>query len=260
MPTLTVYPNLHIESTSVDGDVWHEYDSGAGQLWTVIRSATGSAFDDDSDNAAVYIVADTVTDKWLILKRTILLFDTSALPDTATITSAKVRVRGCEKRDGLSIAPDIVVVSSAPASNTALAAGDYDSLGTTALSNVTTYAAFDAAGWNEFTLNASGLAAISLTGITKFGLRNKNYDIDNVAPAWSNANSGLWVCTAEDATGYKPELVITYDVATSQTFTAAIGLVPSFAQEVDSSAGAKSQSFATAIGLVPSITQAGTCV
>jgi hypothetical protein len=74
-----------------------------------------------------------------MVKKGIFLFTTSSLPDDATIDAAVLSVNGYQKSDGLSVTPDMNVYSSAPASNTALEAGDFDSLGSTAYATAVAY-------------------------------------------------------------------------------------------------------------------------
>ena len=70
----------------------------------------------------------------------------------------------------------------------------------------------DEDGYYDFILNATGLAAISKTGITKIGLRESAYDAPNIAPPWvSGHGRTLYIRYADDGS-YKPKLVITYDL------------------------------------------------
>ena len=68
--------------------------------------------------------------------------------------------------------------------------------------------------YNNFALNASGLAAINKTGITKFSLRIVS-DIDNVEPTWSSGNDAVFDISEADETGttQDPKLVIEHSVA-----------------------------------------------
>jgi hypothetical protein len=212
-------PNAHPEGATVDGYVRQSYDYDSGVEWLALRGAAGSDADDTSP-IGVYIKADRTphTDRWIILGRSILLFDTSSLPDNCTINSAVLSIYGNEKLDALGITPNINVYGSAPASNTALVAGDYDSLGVVAFcDNAITYATFEVGtekgwtggAWNSFLLNSSGLAAISKTGITKLGLKNANYDITGSAPSWTSAVASYLLAVDADlagAPGGYPEL------------------------------------------------------
>jgi hypothetical protein len=221
MATLTVYPNRSGDSnpTSVDGHMLHD-PSGAG-AWSVRRDGAGTGANDSGNNILIRHNANSSSSAhWWDFYRGIFLFDTSALTSDATITSAVFEtVSNGGKDDAYS--SHITLVSSAPASNTALVAGDYDSLGTTRLSDNVTIASLadDQATYDTWTLNSSGLAAISKTSITKFGLRT-GWDIDNTEPSWT-ANGEVYVAMLSAEGGYpnkQPRLVITYTLPfTSKT-------------------------------------------
>jgi hypothetical protein len=261
MTVATFYPNAHPESVSCDGWAYQFYTAGSGKDWATIRSATGTYGSATSPDSPIVIVADNGTDKWGELSRLIFTFDTgSVLPDTVVVTAAALYAWGCGKSDSLGISPDIGIFTAAPASNTNIAAGDYDSLGTHLIGDKITYSSFSTTGFNRFGIDSHHLNLISLTGITKLGLKNFNYDASNIAPAWTSIlMSHLNVYMADQGGGYRPYLEVTYATSTaySQTFTAAIGLVPSIQSAVVHT-GSCSQSFAVGIGLVPSITQAET--
>jgi hypothetical protein len=146
------------------------------------------------------------------------LFDTSAIADDATITGGTLSLYGgTEDGDGGSFgSPTICLVASTPASNTSLAVGDYDQFGTTELATrLTTWAT---KAYNAFTLNASGLAAISLSSISKFGTR-VGPDVDDAPPTWQSgrrmSRSGSF---AEDSgTTKDPKLAVTYTLPTPPT-------------------------------------------
>lgn len=217
--TLTVYPDYHPESTSVDGYVG-EYNL-SGNTWSYFVGASGNTFNDSSTSEiyGTYIQGHSTTDKWVRIYRGIFLFDTSALGSGATISSATLSLYGIAKIDTASFAPDINIYSSNPASNVALENGDYDSLGSTAFSTTITYANFNDAGYNDFALNGNsdpsrtlGLAAISKTGISKFGTRNASYDVANTAPTWAEGYALLDI-KPSNSTGNKPKLVVTYTLA-----------------------------------------------
>lgn len=219
----TFYPDAHTESTSVDGIIV----GGIGLMtWAQLIADTGQVFDDSDDGASsriVRIASTTTTDKWANLNRGIFLFDSSGLPDAAIISAATLSLYGNTKYDNGSFAPNINIYSSAPASNVALAAGDFDSLGSTAFCDTPiTYANWIYASpfWNDFALNATGLAAIDKTGVSKFGARNANYDVAATSPTWAYAKECQIGCYfSEKGTGYKPKLVVTYTVPAAPTVT-----------------------------------------
>ena len=216
--TLTAYPDASPETTSVDGYVGQD-EAVAGVAWGTIRGAAGNDFDDAlATEVALWIKGGTTTDQWRDLYRSVFLFDTASLGAAASVSAATLSLYGDGKGDGLGVTPNVTIVSSAPASNTGLAGTDYATLGATALCDTPiTYAGW-AAAYNDFALNATGLAAISTTGVSKFGGRNSNYDLANVAPTWGSALESYLSTFFADQTGTAndPKLVVTYAMPLSQ--------------------------------------------
>ncbi len=201
----TFNPDAHPEVTSVDGRV--RLFHAAGLTWAAIRGGNGTFADDSTpSSSSVSIQADAATDKWQQLIRFIMLFDTSSLADDTTIASATLILWGRIGLDSLSINPSINIYASNPASNTAVVAGDYNSLGTTPLATAIAHSSWSQTGANVFTLNAAGLALITKTGITKLGARLV-CDATDSEPAWSSGQkqSTFAFDSAEDI-GTPPEL------------------------------------------------------
>jgi hypothetical protein len=154
-----------------------------------------------------------VTFAWESIRRAIHLYDTSALTSAAVISAAVESIYGTAKTDGFTCTPDIDVYTSSPASNTALASGDFDSLGATSQTgSPISYASWNTAGYNDFTYNATGIGNISKTSITKMGKRNVNRDVSNSEPGWVTVTaSGLSGYYADQTgTANDPKLVVTY--------------------------------------------------
>ena len=226
----TFYPDAHIESTSVDGYVRHD----EALIWQNLVGAAGTSADDDDVHLwAIRLRSRIAGDNWLILDRSIFLFDTSALGAGAVVSAATLSIYGGidlrAKVDANSATPDINIYSSNPNTNTALIAGDFDTLGTTPFCDTAiTYAGWtegDPGASNDFVLNAAGILAIIVDGISKFGLRNANYDVaeeldpGNHAPPSGgiSKDSGLGAWTTDQGAGYKPKLVVTYTAVTEKT-------------------------------------------
>lgn len=213
LTTSTFYPNANVETTSVDGEVVHSYGLGSGVSWATLRAAAGAGKDDSYETCFLHTMdCDNVYNQYRKLGRSIFLFDTAAIPDTDTVSAATLSVKGYQKTDDGSFAADTNVYASTPASNTALANGDYAQLGSTAFSSALSYSSFSTSAYNDFVLNASGLAAITKTGVSKFGFRNANYDVANSAPTWSsNKTWSVGVYTADrTGTSEDPKLVVTH--------------------------------------------------
>jgi hypothetical protein len=216
----TFYPDANPETSSVDGYV-NQSDYN-GTTWASIHDGAGNEVNDSIDDWAIAeIYADDESNKWRMIRKAIFLFDTSSLDDNAIISAATLSLYGGSaypKADPAGWLPTINIYSSNPASNTALVGSDYATLGTTAFCNTPiTYAAWSQA-YNDFALNTTGIAAISKTGVSKFGAREAKYDVANSAPTWSNAAlSYFGVFFAEKGTGYKPKLVVTYTLPQAKT-------------------------------------------
>jgi len=226
MDSKIFYPNAHPETTSVDGFIQR---GALLQTWAQLRDGVGTVSDSYLfANNGINFLSSNTSAKWEELERVIILFDTSSLLNLGNviIRSVTLSLYGFitaggtkNKQDDLGIAPDVNVYSSNPASNTELVPADYGALGTTPFCNTPiTYANWKE-GWNTFTLNANGIAAISKTGITKFGLRNANYDAANIEPSWSaHLQSYLFWYAADCGLATAPKLTVNY--------TSIRGLVP----------------------------------
>ena len=138
--------------------------------------------------------------------RSIVSFDTSSIPDTATVTSATLRI----KRGTLSGTSPFtthgtctVDMSSAFGGSTSFAAGDFSAAasasGVTSMSHATTNGTFSTGS-----LNATGRGAINKTGTTQFRFYMTLDDNDDLGTDYMGFYSG------EAAAGNRPELVITY--------------------------------------------------
>ena len=96
-------------------------------------------------------------------------------------------------------------------------AGDFDSLGTTTFSTAITNTSWSTTGYNDFVLNASGLAAITVTGVSKFGAKETTYDLGGATPTWAadsdNSISGYFA--DETGTANDPKLVIEHTTSFS---------------------------------------------
>lgn len=136
-------------------------------------------------------------------------FDTSTLPDDAVIDSVEwclyITAKGDARDDS------VVAVTFNPAADGNLDASDYDmgDFGTTALATVTDLSTISTSAYHCFVLNATGEAAVSLTGITKLGLRMQS-DVDNSLGAAAGSNYLQWN-SADNGTNI-PYLEVTYTV------------------------------------------------
>jgi hypothetical protein len=216
--TLTKYPDADPETNTVDGWVNHDYGAGGGQAWATLVAAAGTGAGDDGASCEyIDIASDSGSGNWRRISRVINLFYTSALTGSAVISDAVLSAYGISKDDPLSATPDLDVYVSAPASNTALAAGDYDSIGSTSQTGSPITYANLSTGYMDWTFDATGRSGISKTGISKYGFRNANHDVANSAPTWAASLHTWWTAYLADQTGTAndPKLVVTYTIPES---------------------------------------------
>ena len=204
----TFRPDPHPETTTVDGYI---YRSATNETFATIRGGAGSVASDTSLYFyAVQLTSGSATDTFNLMLRGVCLFDTSSLGASAIISAATLSIKGLGKDNPLG-GQSAVIVSSSPASNTAVVAGDYQSFGSVAFFTFT-YAAWSTTAYNDGALNAAGIANISKTGVSKFGTRGE-WDINNAfGGTWvSGVNDSIYGASADTAgTISDPKLVVTY--------------------------------------------------
>jgi hypothetical protein len=208
--TSTFYPDPDIETTTVDGSVQRANDPNT---WADIRDGSGT-FNNDSDTRIDIIIQSSGADpKWTRIRRGIWLFDTSTLGSDSVDsgTFEFVLLSGGGNSDAWT--DYISIVTSDPASNTALENSDYADLGSTLQANEIAIASMtdNGAAYTSFTLNATGLGNIATGGVTKYGARCEN-DLDNTEPTWASDSSGQCLTIAADVSGTStdPKLVISH--------------------------------------------------
>lgn len=193
--------------------------NGTNLSWANIRSATGAcnAGGDCDVNSAT---ADTFpvryragTSAWGGVCRGFATFDASAIGDSDTINSGTLSLNGTSKTDTIGSADlDVQVYQSSQASATALAKNDFNLTGTTAFSSAITYTNWSTVAYNDYALNASGLANISKTTYSMFAFRSTK-DVSGTEPAGAGTDSAVQVnCYFADQTGTAndPKLVVDY--------------------------------------------------
>src|SRR3990167_705514 len=223
----TFYPNADADGgkTSMDGVA--QVVNGAN--WETVRDGTtaGTA----PDNGATIIVGTRHDAGGVTLRRGFFLFDTSSIPDTDPINSSTLSVTmnatfSNTDNDGNDF---FAVVKPCPEANTSLTANDYDNFRDTTNSScpravdtaMTQYSAqldfgsfvTDSATYNDFVINAAGIASTSVTGITYYGLVEGHDLLDDPIVGASEGNYvGVIMADTADTTA-DPKLVVNHGVA-----------------------------------------------
>lgn len=215
MATLTVYPDAGTGGTTVDASL---EENAANATWATIRDGAGDFVANSDAKDHFYDIVAGATSGWGGMARSIFTLDTAALGTGATISATVFSVYGDVKLNDntISPAPDMNVYGSTPASNNVCVSGDFAQIQTTAYATALAYADQVTAAYNDLTFNATGRDNISLTGITKLGIRNANYDVINTEPGQrvNSAESTLYGMMADTAgTTTDPKLVVTYTPA-----------------------------------------------
>lgn len=206
----TFYPDPHTETTSVDGRVSRIIS--AGESFSTLRDSAGNNAADSGTTIDTQLqsLSTTTPNLYRDFSRGIFLFDTSSLPDDATISNATISFYGSAKFTTLG-SPDFHVASSSPASNTALANSDYGNIGRLSFGSIAN-ASFSTSGYNDITLDSNGIGVISLTGISKYSTQI-SWDINNsFGGTWGSFKQSLFRVYGADQTGTTkdPKLTVTY--------------------------------------------------
>jgi hypothetical protein len=216
--TLTVYPDTGTGGTTVDGYLGRNII--AGDTWAAIRDGAGTvANTGSSPEFHAQIKAYTSTDKWESIHRSIFTFDTSPIGSGGTVNSAVFSLKLNSKADPDSWGTAFNIFSASPSSDNALVFSDYGQLGTTGYSTAKAYADMTAGSYNDFTLNATGVAAINKSGITKLGGRESNYDATDTTPTWASGSNAYFYGYFADSTGTTSDPYLTVDYTEGSAFT-----------------------------------------
>lgn len=205
-------------TTTVDGNVNR---TGVNESLAVIRAGAGTGSSGTGQNISWQLSSSGSDPNYATLIRSILTFDTSAIPDTDTISSARLRLYANAKSDGLSGESSnnskTVLTLSSPAANNAIANSDFSQVGSTDLGRSDTQANITTSAYNDITLNATGLANISKTGVTPLGIRAA-WDFDNTTTGitWaSGQDQRILFNSADNGGGNHPILEVTHAASTS---------------------------------------------
>lgn len=196
--------------SAVDGWMWYQ---GSGD-WTTARNASASNNGTNTNGNVVagygYNAGDGEPETASYgMFRSLLAFDTSSLPDTATIVSATLTMTPIPDNAGDPVPNPEQSSHLVTTTLTSVADNSYNrtNFGTTSL------AEFAGGAWSEpqtVPLSVAGVSAISKTGTTYFGWRG-DYDLKNTAPAagtnWKTRNFGSG---NNPTVAYRPVLTVNY--------------------------------------------------
>lgn len=206
----TFYPDPNPETTTVDGLGVQSSNAGT---WAITHDLTSSnqAFD---DGTSIFPRCD-VNAGFPRLYRGFMLYDTSSLGASATVSAVQISLYG----HGKSGSSTMGIVQSNPASNTAITTADFDAFTVhedTATATIDS-ASFSITGYNDLSFDATGLTWINTTGITKLGARMIHDYSDTITHTNGNpsgTNTNMQFRSADQTgTSQDPALEVTYSAA-----------------------------------------------
>lgn len=208
--TVTTFYSAAGASSPVDGVV---HRSGVSELFaTIIAGAGNASSSTGSSHHLAYLEATSSSNLYAAIRRFISCFDTSAIsPDS--VNSATLSYYGIAKTNGLGDI-GVAIVSSNPASTSAIANSDFSTLGSTTFASIA-YGSLSTTGYNDAALNASGISNINTSGISKFGTRSV-WDVNgSFTGAWASLADSRFTVYSADRTGTTedPKLTVTHGEA-----------------------------------------------
>lgn len=209
--TTTFYPDPNPETTTCDG--WMERSVKVPpESWATMRSGNGTTAIADGTPNYCRILQDATGLLWVTFDRSICLFDTSSIPDTDTVSAATLTLQGTTDVYSDQGSQSVALTPGTSASNTDIVSTDFQSnTSSTDWGSMTVASWQSAAVDNVITLNSTGLAGVSKTGITKIAVKMGG-DASNTEPSLgSNGIAGVTFRSAEaSGTINDPRLIVTY--------------------------------------------------
>ena len=187
-------------SSASDGYIYQDQ----GGYATVHDASTGTVSD---TGTTMYIGQQYVSLPKYNIYRAFVFFDTSTIASDATISAATLSLYGYS--DGSVTDFDLTIQNGQPTyPHDPLEAGDYDKTLYSGSGGTLGTSGFVTTGYNDITLDSTGIGWITKGGATKLCLRSSR-DIDAIEPT---GDEYVVVYTNEQGTGYQPKLVVTYTV------------------------------------------------
>jgi hypothetical protein len=177
---------------------------GANDGWILESSETSGVGGTMNSSTTTFNIGDDAAKKQY---RAILHFDTSSLPDNATITKVtlKIKKQGLAGTDPFTILGGLLVDMRKPSFGAiALSLTDFQTAaGRTAIA---TFDPTPVSNWYSAVLNASGKNYVNKTGTTQFRLRFATDDNNNAIADFMKFFSG------NAGSGSRPQLIVEYKV------------------------------------------------
>ena len=211
--------NTQIVAGSV-GNTTSTFYSGAGDgsvtnsaaaAWATVHDATAGSAKNDTTEIG-YIMGDRKVSTTFYIIKVFLPFDTSAITDTDTISSATMTVF-TSTDGGSGGAENMYLVATTQADTASLVVEDFDQAGTASLKSGGGSFSMDSttSGTQVDVTLASPDTNVSKTGFTKLGIREYDHDVANVE-ATNNKYQSIQTSDTAGTTS-DPKLVVVHAAA-----------------------------------------------
>ena len=175
--------------------------------WSAARNDVGNDYSSTTNYIYSEYLTDTSSDNYLAMVRTYVTWDTSSIPDTATIDGVNVTLYGYG-RDSLGT-PNASIIDCFPSNPVSGTVTDYSKTTFTRQAADIPYTSFSQSGMNNWTLT-------NFTGINKTGYTTYMFDtsrsVDNQPPTWvADSQGGFLYNSLTSSSGTKkPFITINY--------------------------------------------------
>ena len=214
MSPITFYP-------SMNGYLRLKWDprfsqNNVSSNWAATRRVTSLLRDTDAQNnqTSITTLEGRSSNGRYTIYRAVVLFDTSAIPADHIITSAVFSLYGKKTKLNYDDAYAYLgIVQSNPASDSMLVKTDFSRVGLLTnppqLADNIRIADITTTSYNDFTLNAAGIANINKSGVSKFGIR-MGHDMTGNPPSTRNGhiNQVSFHSPRQSGTDKDPKLVV----------------------------------------------------
>ena len=176
-------PDPHLTAISSTTSGWEISNDGDTTFATLITSCVSCTLIWDATPYAPRI--DTDSDQFTRVRRVPFSFDTSAIPDDATIDSGWFSVVPYTKSNTFASSSNLTITSDKPANPPNEASSDFTKNGTDVLTDYPiTYASFGGS-FGNMTFNSAGLSNVNKTGYTTLTTRIEA----DVISSWAHESS-----------------------------------------------------------------------
>lgn len=207
----TVYSDADPETDTFDSELW--YLNAAGVTWASARTANGTATDDDKSTVSgIQWKIDDESGKVQTLYRAKHGFNNPQIDAGDDIDSVIVSFYGTAGADPHNDDFEVALTNDGShGSDTAATNSDFENVGNTEYASRIAYDSFSQSGYNDFTLNAAGLAAFNKNSENWYSVIEGKYDLDNTSPTLDGSVDWTYLrWYGADNGSNKPKMVITH--------------------------------------------------